>query len=1026
MLHDVSNRKVFIAILFILGTCTLFSQVGIKERVEIKPGPPLQKSSTENIVVFVANPDSNQGRHQEGAILVLYPCNITATATMDVQPGSDGSYPPTDLAMFSSSGGLIAWYKGYPDGTHGSSGGTVSYTMPCGGVGAALSNTMGYDDVTRVTRTISASSATIVFEGKLLRYWTFTATATLTATADEGYELASMELTADATQINQCRSYTDLHTKLRNKKGEVYNGIPCQNPPVPVTISVESSSDVRLSCDDQEGKTITLPYGDMGIGFNWNYQGETAKSTATVTLAVGSETKTTTIDLVVDTALVGLQFENAPRNLLHMLKTTLTVRGWGCLGTGSNPPPDGTIIDLEITEGTNWGFLRDPETGQQGTHLSSLKTKAGCVKVEYWAQGENPSVWEAVIMKAASGAVSAQCRIDILGAVLKVTLGRPDIGFGDTTKVVVERGNEDDGYTAIPAEWMTMYEIVEADTMGYFYAPDSSKAGSPLVGQYSQAMFFAKDESSAPDSVVLLLKVTAVEPYGPVWDIKATDANKPKQPQVMEKAVGGSAKGMKSSNGKVLSETEEPPNLGSGFYRYGVAQLMVKKKVTLDHFKVTLEKDTIAFTETSKIFVQAKDANDADISLPDEEKLTFVLEGSQSKYGRFIDTQSDTVLFVENARYSDAKMGAIKIASVHENPVGPVTTRIKVVRASDPNRSGESEIHIVQQIMMLLLYGPKEIWPVMYPYTQGTPHKDNCTLVEVRMTRNGKPLSNHPFKLSSDYVDGSGGHDHSAIDGYSPMRRDTTNDTVRFANYGLFVSSQPNAKPLKANPIVEQTLNNGRASFGYVASRFGDRILLKVESEKSGLLWDTISIAERVPNLELLPNSISYQKIGGTNQHHGPSDRLPASSPFLTPDNDHWGMASTLSEIDSIAAIYRRLFPDDSILYINDISLPMGGRFDIRGKWKGSKDHQYHRFGKDIDVRSSTIPEGDAYRDLDRDGEYDVGEPLLRDVNKNKVYDRNRQGFEDICTKYSTVEILLEDPGRANEHYHLFFWNRNQ
>jgi hypothetical protein len=133
-----------------------------------------------------------------------------------------------------------------------------------------------------------------------------------------------------------------------------------------------------------------------------------------------------------------------------------------------------------------------------------------------------------------------------------------------------------------------------------------------------------------------------------------------------------------------------------------------------------------------------------------------------------------------------------------------------------------------------------------------------------------------------------------------------------------------------------------------------------------------------------------------------------------------------LTELDSIAVNYRRLFPDDAMIFINDISLPLGGRFDIKGKWSGSKDHQYHRFGKDVDIRSSTIPEGDVYRDLNRNGEYDVGEPLSRDVNKNKKYERNREGFEDICKKYSVAEILLEDPGRANEHYHLFFWNRNQ
>ena len=37
---------------------------------------------------------------------------------------------------------------------------------------------------------------------------------------------------------------------------------------------------------------------------------------------------------------------------------------------------------------------------------------------------------------------------------------------------------------------------------------------------------------------------------------------------------------------------------------------------------------------------------------------------------------------------------------------------------------------------------------------------------------------------------------------------------------------------------------------------------------------------------------------------------------------------------------------------INDISLPLGGYFDINGDWRG--DHVSHRTGKDVDIENVT------------------------------------------------------------------------
>jgi hypothetical protein len=92
-------------------------------------------------------------------------------------------------------------------------------------------------------------------------------------------------------------------------------------------------------------------------------------------------------------------------------------------------------------------------------------------------------------------------------------------------------------------------------------------------------------------------------------------------------------------------------------------------------------------------------------------------------------------------------------------------------------------------------------------------------------------------------------------------------------------------------------------------------------------------------------------KIGGRCNHYGPRDDNTHAG-CRNPDNNHWGAISTLQALDSISANYRRLFPDDPLVAINDLSLPLGGRFDIFGQWQGNSDHQYEDVPKLVEDRN--------------------------------------------------------------------------
>jgi len=61
----------------------------------------------------------------------------------------------------------------------------------------------------------------------------------------------------------------------------------------------------------------------------------------------------------------------------------------------------------------------------------------------------------------------------------------------------------------------------------------------------------------------------------------------------------------------------------------GSAVVVVKRGIVLDHFALTLEKDTLAFTETSKIFVQAKDVDDRDIEFDADALLKLSVETNE-------------------------------------------------------------------------------------------------------------------------------------------------------------------------------------------------------------------------------------------------------------------------------------------------------------------------------------------------------------------------------------------------------------
>lgn len=137
-----------------------------------------------------------------------------------------------------------------------------------------------------------------------------------------------------------------------------------------------------------------------------------------------------------------------------------------------------------------------------------------------------------------------------------------------------------------------------------------------------------------------------------------------------------------------------------------------------------------------------------------------------------------------------------------------------------------------------------------------------------------------------------------------------------------------------------------------------------------------------VDNLTSMLASSDYQFIGQTDYH-----------PVNT---NHFATNSAIKKLQNIAKSYHKLFPDDPILHINDISLERGGKFDVYGKWSRDRDHQTHRAGYNIDIRSNEFY-GGTTGDL----------PYI-----NYVY------FYNIA-KRNGCRAKIHSNEKPNEHYHL-------
>jgi hypothetical protein len=169
----------------------------------------------------------------------------------------------------------------------------------------------------------------------------------------------------------------------------------------------------------------------------------------------------------------------------------------------------------------------------------------------------------------------------------------------------------------------------------------------------------------------------------------------------------------------------------------------------------------------------------------------------------------------------------------------------------------------------------------------------------------------------------------------------------------------------------------------------------------------------KVPGLVNLPVSQDYVKLGGTGNHPGPDDNCfngTTSDYDYVPDYNHWATPATVTELIAVNSRWSAEYEEDE-LWINDMSLPTGGRFDVFGNWYG--DHSFHRLGRDVDVRTTRSASI-------------VGVPVETlgsyvENNQTKLIVKNRD-FDTLTKQITGLEAQVHDKGGSNEHYHIYFY----
>lgn len=294
-------------------------------------------------------------------------------------------------------------------------------------------------------------------------------------------------------------------------------------------------------------------------------------------------------------------------------------------------------------------------------------------------------------------------------------------------------------------------------------------------------------------------------------------------------------------------------------------------------------------------------------------------------YTTHFSINRSTGIRYRNGSFYDCKtISSIQVSTPTPTPAvtpTPIITPTPVVTPTPcpPGLNGECEE------INLVIYASQ--YTVMPDSVQGEIMGQSRVTACVNYANNGMPVPNInvDFKTSiRSNQPNSGGHVDSLHSGSRPLG--------------------------KLDKIRGMTNSNGCVATNFKPSHIAGIVGIDASIPNVAVGMD---ILVGVPNLVYLYDGTNYRKIGVLNEH-------PSS---------HWGTQSAVNGLVQIADDYKfRYYGDDLIpelekVSYNDMSLPYGGKFDLKLKlqpkpnWNNNNSsHGEHRKGTNCDTRSNNIP----------------------------------------------------------------------
>jgi hypothetical protein len=330
------------------------------------------------------------------------------------------------------------------------------------------------------------------------------------------------------------------------------------------------------------------------------------------------------------------------------------------------PIPQGITFKYEIVEGAQWGVLFDYDTWQTGAVVEGAPSVIDLLTADT-AQYEDKRV---VVRVSSSDAALAPdtAEVLILPGLLKVTVTPATLHYGESAEIVAEGLYQDGQLVPLDPSVVYSYEIVQAPDAGYLVVGTDTTRRDVIPDVGPTARFIAEEEAPKPDSVRVIVKVTAREEV--ILGKVDTVGTEPAPPPI---SVAVSKKRMARTQQYV-------ENIGVG--------RVVVRKPGLDHFVVTAEPDTIVHGDAAVVLVQPRNKDDEDINLDGETLLNVLLDAPGQTYGKLVGAGGSGPL-VETT-YEDVKQGKLHYVADGDNLTGLPAQQVKisVVLSDDETKEG--------------------------------------------------------------------------------------------------------------------------------------------------------------------------------------------------------------------------------------------------------------------------------------------------------------------------------------------------